>query len=114
MSVSTYVEGFYARLDNLTQLQRPDELKGHLLLKQTNLEQSEKAMVITNDQEAPLLEDLVEYKNNRDKGVVMDAGPLSCSTATLTLVGCASEIVAVRPQMPCGRALWVQRQRMDR
>jgi hypothetical protein len=48
MSVSTYVAGFYARLDNLTQLQMPDELKGHLLLKQANLEQSEKAMVIAS------------------------------------------------------------------
>jgi hypothetical protein len=35
-------------LDNLTQQQMPDELKGHLLLKQANLEQSEKAMVIAS------------------------------------------------------------------
>jgi hypothetical protein len=38
MSVATYVAGFYARLDNLSQLRMPDELKGHLLLKQANLD----------------------------------------------------------------------------
>jgi hypothetical protein len=29
VSISTHVAGFYTRLDNLTQLQMPDELKGH-------------------------------------------------------------------------------------
>jgi hypothetical protein len=48
MSVATYVAGFYARLDNLCQLQIPDELKGHLLLKQANLEKSERTMIVAS------------------------------------------------------------------
>jgi hypothetical protein len=48
MSVSIYVAGLYPRIYSMTQLEMPDELKGHLLLKQANLEQSEKAMVIAS------------------------------------------------------------------
>jgi hypothetical protein len=48
ISISTYIAGFYARLDNLSQLQMPDDLKGHLLLKQANLELSEKTMVVAS------------------------------------------------------------------
>jgi hypothetical protein len=48
MSISTYVAGFYARLDALTQLNMPEELKGHLLLKQANLDQSQKALVVAS------------------------------------------------------------------
>jgi hypothetical protein len=48
MSISTYIAGFYARLDNLSQLQMPDELKGHLLLKQANLESDQKSMIIAS------------------------------------------------------------------
>jgi hypothetical protein len=48
MSFSTYIAGFYARLDSLAQLEMPDELKGHLLLKQANLDMSEKTMVIAS------------------------------------------------------------------
>jgi hypothetical protein len=48
MSISTYVAGFYARLDNLTQLQMPDELKGHLLLNQANFGSGEKSMIVAS------------------------------------------------------------------
>jgi hypothetical protein len=48
MSISTYVAGFYARLDNLTQLQMPDELKGHLLLNQANFGPTEKSMIVAS------------------------------------------------------------------
>jgi hypothetical protein len=44
MSLSTYVAGFHARLDNLAQLQIPDELDGRLLLKQANINLSEVTM----------------------------------------------------------------------
>jgi hypothetical protein len=60
MSVSTYIAGFYARLDNLAQLQMPDELKGHLLLKQANLEKSEKIMVVASAQGSYKVGDLVD------------------------------------------------------
>jgi hypothetical protein len=60
MSISTYIAGFYARLDNLTQLQMPDDLKGHLLLKQANLEQSEKTMVIASAKGSHKVKDLVD------------------------------------------------------
>jgi hypothetical protein len=45
MSISSYLAGFYARLDSLTQLQMPDELKGHLLLNQANFGPTEKYMI---------------------------------------------------------------------
>jgi hypothetical protein len=48
MSISTYVAGFYARMDNLTQLRMPDELKGHLLLNQANFGPTEKAMIVAS------------------------------------------------------------------
>jgi hypothetical protein len=60
MSISTYIAGFYARLDNLAQLQMPDELKGHLLLKQANLEQSEKSMVVASARGSYKVGDLVD------------------------------------------------------
>jgi hypothetical protein len=37
MSVATYVARFYARRESFCKLQMPDELQGHLLLKQGNL-----------------------------------------------------------------------------
>jgi hypothetical protein len=48
MSISTYVAGFYARLDNLTQLQMPDEMKRHLLLNQSNFGSGEKYMIVAS------------------------------------------------------------------
>jgi hypothetical protein len=60
MSISTYIAGFYARLDNLSQLQMPDELKGHLLLKQANLELSEKTMVVASARGSYKVMDLVD------------------------------------------------------
>jgi hypothetical protein len=45
MSITTYIAGFYSRLDNLSQLRMPAELKGYLLLKQANLEFSERTMI---------------------------------------------------------------------
>jgi hypothetical protein len=48
MSVATYVAGICERLDNLCQLQMSDELNGHLLLKQANLEQSERTMIVAS------------------------------------------------------------------
>ena len=60
MSISTYIAGFYARLDNLTQLQMPDDLKGHLLLKQANLELSERTMVVASAKGSHKVKDLVD------------------------------------------------------
>jgi hypothetical protein len=60
MSISTYVAGFYARLDNLAQLQMPDELKGHLLLKQANLNLSEKTMVVASAHGSYKVKDMVD------------------------------------------------------
>jgi hypothetical protein len=48
MSISTYVAGFYVRLNNLTQLQMPEVLKGHLLLNQANFGPTEKYMVVVS------------------------------------------------------------------
>jgi hypothetical protein len=60
MTISTYIAGFYARLDSLAQLQMPDELKGHLLLKQANLEPSEKIMVIASARGSYKVKDVVD------------------------------------------------------
>jgi hypothetical protein len=67
MSISTYIAGFYARLDNLAQLQMPDELKGHLLLKQANLEKSEKSMVVASAQGSYKVGDLVDFMTKEKK-----------------------------------------------
>jgi hypothetical protein len=48
MSITTYIAGFYSRLDNLSQLRMPAELKGHLLLKQANLEITERTMIVAS------------------------------------------------------------------
>jgi hypothetical protein len=60
MSISTYVAGFYARLDNLTQLQIPDELKGHLLLNQANFGCGEKFMIVASAKESFKIAALVD------------------------------------------------------
>jgi hypothetical protein len=60
MTISTYIAGFYARLDSLAQLQMPDELKGHLLLKQANFESSEKTMVIASARGSYKVKDVVD------------------------------------------------------
>jgi hypothetical protein len=60
MSISTYVAGFYARLDSLSQLQMPDELKGHLLLKQANLELSERTMVVASARGSYKIKEIVD------------------------------------------------------
>ena len=41
-SYLNYIAAYYARLFILSQLQMPDEFKGHLLLKKFNIEPSEK------------------------------------------------------------------------
>jgi hypothetical protein len=46
-------------LDNLSQLQMPDDLKSHLLLKQVNLGLSEKTMVVASAKGSYKVEDVV-------------------------------------------------------
>jgi hypothetical protein len=60
MTISTYIAGFYARLDSLAQLQMPDDLKEHLLLKQANLDSSEKTMVIASARGSYKVKDVVD------------------------------------------------------
>jgi hypothetical protein len=48
MSISTYAAGFYLRMDNITQLRIPDELKGHLLLNQANFGPMENAIIVAS------------------------------------------------------------------
>ena len=60
MSISTYVGGFYARLDALTQLNMPEDLKGHLSIKKANLDQSQKALVVASAKENYEIKQLVD------------------------------------------------------
>lgn len=45
-SVDEYVVGFHSRLDKISKLELSDELKGHLLLKQANLDAHDRNMIV--------------------------------------------------------------------
>jgi hypothetical protein len=60
MLIATYVAGFYAKLDNLTQLQMPDELRGHLLLNQANFGPTGKYMIVASAKESLQIAALVD------------------------------------------------------
>lgn len=46
MSVEEFVVGFHSRLDRISKLDMNDELKGHLLLKQANLDSHDRNLVV--------------------------------------------------------------------
>jgi hypothetical protein len=58
--IATYVAGFYAKVDDLTQLQMPDELRGHLLLNQANFGPTEKYMIVASAKESLKIAALVD------------------------------------------------------
>jgi hypothetical protein len=60
MLIATYVAGFYAKLDNLTQLQMPDELRGHLLLNQANFGPTGKYTIVASAKESLQIAALVD------------------------------------------------------
>jgi hypothetical protein len=108
MSISTYVAGFYARLDNLTQLQMPDELKGHLLLNQANFGSSEKSMIVAvakgSFKIAALVDSMTQLYGDR-QGIPIEAHHLSLHRAKRASVIIARKRIMLKRIVGKGKRL---------